>query len=187
MYYRIAIQRGRDQLDQPATWRWKSTALSSLQSLFQVLRIYSALPQEHLRVFTSPSRESLEEQLMQENQGLGFHSITATQFLQERMIRFPEATTGTPARDEGADRRWQLLQMGAIAAHSHPLAKEYGKEENGLVAPGASVLERKRLELECGAGGDHEVPYRFALPACLPQVLDWMRLLARVHRGEVQL
>jgi hypothetical protein len=76
--------------------------------------------------------------------------------------------------------------MGAIAARSHPSVKENGKEGNGLVATGASALERRLLELERGPGGDHAVPYRFALPACLPQVLAWMRLLAKVHRGEVQ-
>jgi hypothetical protein len=102
------------------------------------------------------------------------------------LIRSPEVTPGTPERDEGADHRWQPSLIGAIVAHSHPSVKEYGKEENGLVAPGASVLDRRRLELERGPVGDHDVPYRFVLPAYLPQVLDWMRLLARVHRGEVQ-
>jgi hypothetical protein len=63
MYYRIAIQRGRDLLDRPSTWQWKSTVLSSLQSLFQVLRLYGALPQEHLRVFSSPSREAWRSNL----------------------------------------------------------------------------------------------------------------------------
>ena len=173
MYYRVAIQRQGDQLDRPPSWQWQSTVLSSLQTLFQFLRLYSALPQDHLRVFSSSSRERLEEQLMQENKGLGSHSVTAAQFLQELMIRSPEVTLGTPERDEGA-------------AHSHPSVKEYGKEENGLGAPGASALERRRLELERGPGGDHDVPYRFALPACLPQVLAWMRLLAKVHRGELQ-
>jgi hypothetical protein len=42
------------------------------------------------------------------------------------------------------------------------------------------------VEIESGAGSDHDVPYRFALPASMPQVLAWMRLLATVHRGEVQ-
>src|SRR5215470_9541494 len=145
MYYRVAIQRQGDQLDRPPSWQWHSTVLSSLQTLFQFLRRYSALPQEHLRVFSSSSRELLEEQLLQENKGLGSHSVTAAQFLQELMIHSPEVTWGTPARDEGA-------------ARSHPSVKEYGKEENGLVATGASALERRRLELERGPGGDHAVP-----------------------------
>ena len=186
MYYRVAIQRQGDQLDRPPSWQWHSTVLSSLETLFQFLRLYSALPQDHLRVFSSSSRESLEEQLVQENKGLGSHSVTAAQFLQERMIRSPEGTRPTPARNGGAERRWQPQLSGASAAHSQPSVKENGKEGNGLVATGASALERRRLELERGPGGDDDVPYRFALPACLPQVLAWMRLLAKVHRGELQ-
>ena len=187
MYYRVAIQRQGDQLDRPPSWQWQSTVLSSPQTLFQFLRLYSALPQDHLRVFSSCSRESLEERLLQENKGLGSHSVTAAQFLQERRILSPQGTRGTPARDEGADRRWQPSLMGAIAARSHPSVKENGKEGNGLGATGMSALESRRLEIERGPGGDHAVAYRFALPVCLPQVLAWMRLLAKVHRGELQL
>ena len=90
MYYRVAIQRQREQLDRPPSWQWHSTVLSSLETLFQFLRLYSALPQDHLRVFFSSSQESLEEQLVQENKGLGSYSVTAAQFLQERLIRSPE-------------------------------------------------------------------------------------------------
>ncbi len=42
----------------------------------------------------------------------------------------------------------------------------------------------RRLELELGPGGDHDLPYTFALPASMPQVLAWMRLLGRIQRGE---
>jgi hypothetical protein len=185
MYYRVAIQRQAEQLDRPPSWQWHSTVLSSLQTLFQFLRLYRALPPDQLRVFSSCSRESLEEQLLQENKGLGSHSVTAAQFLQERRIRSPEGTRATPEREEGADRRWQPSLMGAIAARSHPSGKE-GKEGNGLGATGRSALESRRLELERGPGGDHAVPYRFTLPTNMPQVLAWMRLLAKVHRGEVE-
>src|SRR5690348_11759776 len=98
MYYRIAIQRERNQLDRPSTWQWRSTVLSSLQTLFQFLRLFGALRQEHLRVFSSTSREGLQEQLEQENKGLSSHSVTAAQFLQERMIRSPEVARGTSER-----------------------------------------------------------------------------------------
>jgi len=186
MYYRVAWYQSAIQVHPLPGWQWKSTVLSSLQTLFQFLRLYSALPQDRLRVFSSSLCEDLDGQLLQENQGLGSHSVTAAQFLQELMIRSPEVSPGTPERDGGADRRWHPSAMGAIVAHSHPSVKEYGKEENGLVVPGASAVERRRLELERGPGGDHDVPYRFALPVCLPQVLAWMRLLAKVHRGELQ-
>src|SRR2546423_14405007 len=100
MYYRIAIRWEGDQLTQPPSWQWKSTVLSSLQDLFQMLRLYGPLPQDHLRVFSSSSRGSLEEQLAQENKGLSSHSVTAAQFLQQRMILSPE-------------ERWRTTKGGA--------------------------------------------------------------------------
>ena len=50
-----------------------------------------------------------------------------------------------------------------------------------------NTLERRRLERELGAGGDHDLPYHFALPLSMPQVLAWMRLLGRVQCGEIEL
>jgi hypothetical protein len=46
-----------------------------------------------------------------------------------------------------------------------------------------SSLDRRRLEVELGEGGDHDVTYVFALPNSMPQVLAWMRLLTSVQRG----
>jgi hypothetical protein len=48
-----------------------------------------------------------------------------------------------------------------------------------------SLAEIKRLELELYAVGDHDSPYIFMLPANMPQVLAWAKLLARVHNGEL--
>jgi hypothetical protein len=64
MYYRVATR-----VDASATWQWKSTVLSSLETLVQFLRLYGALRLDHLRVFSSSSRNGLEEQLVQENTG----------------------------------------------------------------------------------------------------------------------
>jgi hypothetical protein len=50
-----------------------------------------------------------------------------------------------------------------------------------------SLLEKRREELERGAGGDHDLPYQFTLPTSMPQVLAWVKLLARVQQGEFQL
>jgi hypothetical protein len=49
------------------------------------------------------------------------------------------------------------------------------------------VLDRRRWEREVGAGGDHDVPYTFALPLSQPQTLIWIRLMARAQRGELEL
>ncbi len=169
MYYRIAIQRGRDHLEWPVTWQWKSTALSSLQSLFQLLRFYGALPQEQLRVLSSPSREGLEEQLRQENKGLASTSVTAAQFLRERMLRSPTVVRSISERERGTS-----LERGAIAVISQPAVNERGGEGSVLESRGMSALERRREELESGSGSDHDLPHSFSLPLFLPQVLAWM-------------
>ena len=65
MYYRVANQVGPS-----LTGQWKSTALSELSALFQFLRLYAAFPHDCLRVFSSTSREEMNEQLVRENQGL---------------------------------------------------------------------------------------------------------------------
>jgi len=109
MYYRVAIQ-----IDASPTWQWKSTTLSSLDPVIQFLRRFRNLPQDHLRVFSSSSREEMSEQLVRENTGLGSHSVTAAQFMQERMIgshqgtsvavatrpSLNESSKGTGARDK---------------------------------------------------------------------------------------
>jgi hypothetical protein len=181
MYYRVAIQQQTDQLDRPPAWQWKSTVFSSLETLFQFLRLSGALRLDHLRVFSSSSRQGLEEQLVQENQGLGSPSVTAAHFLQERRIHAPEVTRGMPAREGAADQ-----QMASITVATLPSMNESSREGNGLVGKGMSALESRRLELESGAGGDHDAPYRFVLPPSMPQVLAWMRLLTRIQRGELQ-
>ncbi len=63
---------------------------------------------------------------------------------------------------------------------------ESSGEVNHLIEKDTSPLARRRLELECGPGGDHDVPYHFVLPPSLPPVLAWTRLLARIQRGELQ-
>jgi hypothetical protein len=171
MYYRVAIQRELDQLDQPPSWQWKSGVLSSLQALLQFLRLYGTLPQDQLRIFSSSSRENLEEQLAQENNGLNSQSVTASQFLQERNLAVRE--------------RAQAAKPGATVATSKYLREDItltGAPENNYL----SLSDKKRLELEFGPSGNHDVSYSFALPASMPQVLAWMKLLAKVHRGELQ-
>jgi len=176
VYYRLAVQRGRDPLDQPVTWQWKSTALSSLQSLFQVLRLYGALPQEHLRVFSSRTPEGLEEQLRQENSGVGSASVTVGHFLQQHLLHSTGVTEAVGARGhEGTT---------SIAVFTTTRLDESGGAAITLGERSMSSLERRRLEQELGPGGDHDVPYIFALPLSMPQVLAWMRLMGRIQRGE---
>jgi hypothetical protein len=171
MYYRVAVQ-----VDAAPTWKWKSTVLASLEALFRFLRLYNALPPDNLRVFTSSSPADLTEQLVRENKGLGSPSLTATQFLQERRL-------GSPGRAWGAsDCREQEIEGNQKLA-SIPSLNQQGKAVDVLAEKDVCSLDRRRLELERGAGGDHDLPYTFILPSSLPQVLRWVRLLVKVQQG----
>ena len=61
----------------------KSTVLTELAAVFGFLRPYRALPPHRLRVFSSPAKEELNEQLARENKEGAALSVTAAQFLQE--------------------------------------------------------------------------------------------------------
>lgn len=177
MYYRVAIQ-----VEPSPLWQWKSTALSSLNTLFQFLRLYRSLPQDHLRVFSSSSQEGLKEQFAQENNGLGSNSDTAAQFLQERMLRSPQVIGDTSERWEQGVRENQ--GRASIAVTTNEWLNENSKAADVLYERTMSSLDMRRLEVELGVGGDHDIPYAFALPPSMPQVLAWMRLLTRVYRGD---
>jgi hypothetical protein len=176
MYYRVAVR-----VDAAPTWQWKSTVLSSLDTLFQFLRLLRALPQDRLQVFSSCSRQGLAEQLERENKGLASNSVTAAQFLRERMIHPPTAVRRSLERERGTS-----LEMVPIAVISQQPLNEHGRGVNAPSLQGMSALGKQREELESGPGGDHDLPYRFSLPISLPQVFAWMTLLVRVHRGELQ-
>ena len=99
MYYRVAIRHNAS-----TTWQWKSTTISSLTALFQFLRRYDKLAQDHLRVFSSSCIEEMEKQLAHENTGLGSCSVTASQFRQEHMMSAqaaPVVTTAALTQENG--------------------------------------------------------------------------------------
>ncbi|HEY6407795.1 MAG TPA: hypothetical protein VIY29_10040 [Ktedonobacteraceae bacterium] len=165
MYYRVAIQ-----VKASPTWQWKSTPLNSQSILWRWLQFYRLFPRERLRIFSSPSREGLNEQLVRENQGLRSLSVPAAQFLQERGMA-PREVGG-----QAAAGGTQTNERGAFAALS----------ELSSQARGASPLDKRREDLERGAGGDYDTPYQFALPLSITQVLAWLKLQARVQQGDLQ-
>jgi len=175
MYYRVAIQ-----VDNESTWQWKSTPLSSLNTLFQWLQFFRALPKDRLRVFSSASREEMNQQLAQENQGLLSTSVTAAQFLQERLIGSRVMAGEVEAR---GTRRNEPEASITVAIESTSNERSWGAYT--LDERGSSSLEKRRAELERGGGGDHDLPYRFTLPLSTLQVLIWVKLLVRVRNGEL--
>jgi hypothetical protein len=173
-YYRIARQ---DR--QTATWVWRTTVLTSLQAVFQLLRSFRALPQDSIRVFIAASKEELNEMLRCENAHMLSGSVTATQFLRERLLHVP----GQYATEDGTTEPAVLPAM-VIAANSS--LQEYNTITAFHVSGDINSLERMRLERESGPGGDHNTAYRFTLPASTPQLLAWIRLQIRVQAGELQ-
>jgi hypothetical protein len=175
-YYRIALHDRQINL-----WTWKTTVLNSLQGVFQVLRSYSALPQDCIRVFTAASKEDLNEMLRRENSNLASGSVTAVQFFLERKLRLPgEAQSAS----EHSAAETTVRQTAAIATSSYRC--EHSITTGFADINGTSSLDKKRLEIECGSGGDHDTPYHFTLPISTPQLLAWTRLQTRVRAGGLQ-
>jgi hypothetical protein len=179
IYYRIAWQNTHSSF-----WQWKSTKLTSLEGLLHFLRVYRAIPQNRLRVFSSSSCEGLKELLEYENQGGQHISLTAEQFLRERGFHTGKVATGALEQSGSGGR--ENLEKKNITATLPPLVNQSSVQEASVNEQHISVLDRKRLEREMGAGGNHDLPYTFALPRSLPQTLAWIRLMARVQRGELE-
>lgn len=173
MYYRVAIQ-----IKNESYWNWKSTPLDSLGALFQLLRLYGAIPQNRLRVFMASSRQELDEMLARENKGMDSTSVTAEQFLSQRRI----ASTGSKQAGAG-DESQPPRKVSTVTLP--PLVTSGAPAEALLQAKALSTLERRRWELEMGEGGDHDEQYTFALPLSMPQALAWTKLLVRVKDGEL--
>lgn len=175
IYYRVAFQAHPSP-----TWAWKSTMLTSLEAVFGFLKLYSAVPQDRLRVFSSSSREAMNEQLVRENNGIGTNSVTAAQFLQERKIGVRE-TTERSSEPGGCESQ----EMGLVAVSVHRSLNQSRTRELLPDEGHISAAGWRRVELERGPGGDHDTPYTFASPTSLPQALAWIRLLGKVQRGEL--
>ena len=174
MFYCIAMQAGAS-----LSWQWKSTPLSSLDAVLGFLRLHRALPQFRLRVFSSASCEGLDEQFKREQGATGFHSVTATQFLRERMISLGDTTRET---SEQKTQENQEAVSGVIDL-SHSL---YERSKRTPTLDSVSILDCKRLEIERGAGCDHDLPYHFAIPHVVLQVRAWTELLVQIQRGDLQ-
>jgi hypothetical protein len=130
LYYRVAL-RG----SQSATWRWKSSPLTSLDGVLGVLNLYRCVPREYIRLFLSTSPDQMDAMLSRANQGLLSTAITVDQLYDKHAV---------------------------------------------------SWIEVRRLEIELGAGGDHDCPSTWSLPHSAPHNFAWMKLLARRDRGEFE-
>jgi hypothetical protein len=87
VYYRVALMT-----NQSPTWKWKSSVLTSLETLFNFLKIYRAIPKDRVRVFLSSTVERMDELLTRENNGLVSNSLTAEQLLSGYRVSSLEVT-----------------------------------------------------------------------------------------------
>jgi len=198
-YYRLAVQ-GR----QNTQWIWKTTAVTSLHAVFQLLRSYRMLPQDGIHVFTAYSEAELNELLSRQNNHLGSGSVTAAPFLLARKIAggershsaSQESVSPHTVQQETNGVAWatwepprvaQAAQQGADAAtwvreiwEQHQAAQAAQCEHRATVGAPSSLAmswhEQKRLEIERGPGGDHDRQSRFTLPLSLKEQLAWLRL-----------
>jgi len=131
IYYRVAL-RGSTS----ATWRWKSSPLTSLHPVLGLLKLYHCLPKEQLRVFLSSTPEQMDVMLARENQGMLSTAINIEQLWDQHLT------------DE---------------------------------------IEVRRLEIELGNGGDHDIPLSWNLPVSGDQLLAWTKLLCKYECGEIVL
>ncbi len=175
IYYRVALPA-----DQPDTWRWRSTMLTSLDALFGFLRLYHMVPRDRIRVFYSSSVEYLDLMLNRENIGLASNSISAEQFLSGR--RSINSLEMTQLESEPG-----LQESREVVAASVSVSQSLNERNaNSLYEKNNNSLDMRRLELELGAIGDHDTSYTFALPTTMPQALAWAELLVKVYMGELE-
>jgi len=102
IYYRVAL-RG----SQSATWRWKSSSFTSLDSVLGVLNLYRCMPREHLRVFLCTAPEQMDVMLSRANQGLLSTAITTDQLWDKHYTSWIEV-------------RRQEIELGAGGDHDCP-------------------------------------------------------------------
>lgn len=166
IYYRLAYQKSQADL-----WAWKTTVLTSLPTVFQWLRIYGSFPQDRIRVFSSPAKEDLEEMLRRENGGLPSGSVTAEQFLRDKHMQTHPGARNTSTQE--ATEQKSDLPIAFLPVYENSTILFPSNERD------MDFLDRKRLEIERGAGGDHDMPYHFTLPVFMPLLLAWIRLQNR--------
>src|SRR5215467_712626 len=147
------------QSDQSPHWMWTSTVLVSLDAMFGFLKLHHLVKRDRLRVFFSSSFEHLLN-------GSG-------RIDQLEMQRFESACDLHPYLGTA-------LTSLLTAQLWHEQRQHAPSEER------TNAREMRPVAVELSGSADHDVPYHFALPLSLPQVLAWARLRGRVQRGELE-
>jgi hypothetical protein len=140
---------------------------TSLNTLFELLKSYSRLPADRLRVFFASSGDLLNEMLLRENSGRVSNSLTVEQFWQQR----------------GRIDRLEMLLLEAelvVSKSRHLVAAMAERPEYGRRTQPLDILSSSTPVDET-----YSCAYKFALPTSMRQALAWARLLAKVQRAEL--
>jgi hypothetical protein len=85
IYYRVAFQS-----EPSSSWQWRSSTLTSVSSVYDVLKAYPPVSGTAIRVFFSSSPVCMDEMFTRANEGLVSNSVTMEQFLQEGHLNTTE-------------------------------------------------------------------------------------------------
>ena len=118
-----------------ATWKWRSTLLTSPHALFTLLRAYSYIPKEQIRVFFASSESDMDDMLCRQNAGKLSSSMLADQFLSGERINT-------------LDVRRLELELGAEVDHDEPYVFTMPESMRERVAWVKLIQRRLQGELE---------------------------------------
>ncbi|HET8913008.1 MAG TPA: hypothetical protein VFN23_16155, partial [Ktedonobacteraceae bacterium] len=120
-------------------------------------------------VFTAATSDELDEQLGELNK----REAEIFQYGPEAPVREMEEHTHSMVSREQA----RISNLSFVP---------YLGDQPALEDTTNRVLERRRLDIEEGEGGDHDEPYVFSMPVTIQEGLAWSRLLGKVQRGEMK-
>src|SRR5258708_31647004 len=114
IYDRVALKGS-----QSATWRWKSSPVTSLHGVLGLVKLYHCVPNEHIRVFLSSSPEQMDEMLSRANQGLPSTAFSLDQLWDRHSMSWIEVRRleGGVGAGGGHDRAYSLRLAASGAQH----------------------------------------------------------------------
>lgn len=148
IYYRVAfcveqatveniehIQSHSQTTTQQVLWKWRSTLLTSPHALFTLLRAYSYIPKDNIRVFFASSEGEMDDMLARQNAGQISSSVSADQFLSGKRINT-------------MDVKRLEFELSMEADHDEPYTFALPHSIAELMAWTSLLQKRQRGELE---------------------------------------
>jgi hypothetical protein len=179
VYYRLANRQAVS-----SCWQWESRVIASREILFRVLWLYRSVHKYRLRVFFSSSVAGLDLMLVRENEGLKSNSIPVEQLVHEWWTTNPSNSYIEIRQFESELRSRESI--GILEPSTVEEQDGHGKMRKTLSEGSLDMLDRRRLEIELGVPGDHDILYTFSLPTSPAQTIAWLNLLNREHHEELQ-